>query len=36
MNKKYGCDYPIQNLDIREKIKNTNIEKYGVDNPMKN
>lgn len=28
----YGVEYPIQNNLIKEKIKNTMVEKYGVDN----
>jgi len=35
LNENYGVDYPIQNVKLREKIKDTLIEKYGVDNPKK-
>ncbi len=35
LNDSYGVDYPIQNKDIKDKIQNTLIEKYGIDNPKK-
>lgn len=35
LNDSYGVDYPIQNKEIKDKIKNTLVEKYGVDNPKK-
>ena len=35
LNDNYGVDYPIQNTDIKEQIKNTLIKNYGVDNPKK-
>ena len=28
---KYGCKHPAQNKDVLEKMKQTNIEIYGVD-----
>lgn len=31
----HGVDYPIQNKEIKKKIQNTMIEKWGVDNPSK-
>lgn len=31
----HGVDYPIQNDDIHKKMKDTLIEKYGVDNISK-
>ena len=34
-NIRYGCDSPIQNEFIKNKIVNKFIEKYGVDNPSK-
>ncbi len=30
-----GVEYPIQDPEIKERIKNTLIENYGVDNPRK-
>jgi hypothetical protein len=30
-----GVEYPIQNKQIKEKIKKTLLKKYGVDNPKK-
>ena len=35
LNDNYGVDYPIQNNDIKEQIKNTLLKNYGVDNPKK-
>ncbi|MDY0270444.1 DUF7487 domain-containing protein [Trichloromonas sp.] len=35
MIEKYGVKHALQNDDIKEKIKNTNINKYGKDNPNK-
>jgi hypothetical protein len=35
LRKNYGVDYPIQNELIYFKIKNTLINKYGVDNISK-
>lgn len=32
---KYGCKHPAQNKDVLEKMKQTNIEIYGVDNYAK-
>lgn len=32
LKKSIGVEYPIQNLEINNKIKNTIKEKYGVDN----
>jgi predicted Zn-ribbon and HTH transcriptional regulator len=31
----YGCKNSMGREDVREKVKNTNLERYGVDNPMK-
>lgn len=36
LNKKYGVDNVFQLEEIKNKIKETNIEKYGFDNPHKN
>jgi hypothetical protein len=36
INKKYGIDNIFQNENIKNKIKQSNLEKYGVDNPQKN
>jgi hypothetical protein len=33
---KYGCENVFQNNEIKEKIKITNIEIFGVDHPLKN
>jgi len=30
-----GVEYPIQDKKIKDKIKNTLLKKYGVDNPKK-
>lgn len=27
----FGCEYPINNIEIKEKIKNTMLERYGVE-----
>lgn len=35
MIKKYGVANPFQLESVKEKIKKTNIERYGVDNPAK-
>ena len=35
IKKKYGVDYPGQIPGVRDKIKNTCLEKYGVDNSFK-
>lgn len=35
-NFKYGCDNPFQSNEIKQKIINKNIEKYGVSNPAQN
>ena len=32
---KFGCENPFQNEQIKEKIKHTNLQKYGVDNIFK-
>lgn len=34
-NTKYDCDWSLQDASIRNKIKNTCLEKYGVDNILK-
>ena len=31
MNKKYGCDYPLQSLEVQNNMKNTIHEKYNCD-----
>ena len=35
LRKNFGVDYPIQNKRIKNKIVNTLIKKYGVDNISK-
>jgi hypothetical protein len=35
LRKNFGVDYPIQNKKVFNKMKNTLIEKYGVDNISK-
>jgi hypothetical protein len=35
LQENYGVDYPIQNKKVLIKMKNTIIEKYGVDNISK-
>ena len=35
LRKNYGVDYPIQNKRLLGKMRNTLIEKYGVDNISK-
>lgn len=35
LRKNFGVDYPIQNKKVLNKMKNTIIEKYGVDNISK-
>lgn len=30
MNDRHGCDYPLQNEEIKQRMENTNLEKYGV------
>jgi late competence protein required for DNA uptake (superfamily II DNA/RNA helicase) len=35
LRKNFGVDYPIQNKKVLNKMKNTLIEKYGVDNTSK-
>lgn len=32
--KKYGCEFPAQNLEVQEKTKQTNLEKRGCEYPM--
>jgi formate dehydrogenase maturation protein FdhE len=32
----YGVEYPIQNYEMKEQIKKTNLEKNGFDNGLKN
>ena len=32
--RRFGVDNPGQLSDVKEKIKNTNLEKYGVENPF--
>ena len=31
---KYGHLYPSQNIDVKKRIKNTNIDRYGVEVPI--
>lgn len=35
LKKNYGVEYPIQNIEIKDRIQKTMIEKFGVDNPTK-
>lgn len=35
LQENYGVDYPIQNKKVLTKMKNTIVEKYGVDNISK-
>lgn len=35
LRRNYGVDYPIQNTRVLQKMKNTMVEKYGVDNISK-
>lgn len=35
LRKNFGVDYPIQNKRVLNKMKNTLMEKYGVDNISK-
>ena len=35
-NLKYGCDNPFQSKEIKQKIIDSNIQKYGVINPTQN
>lgn len=35
LRRNYGVDYPIQNTRVMQKMKNTLVEKYGVDNISK-
>ena len=35
LRRNFGVDYPIQNKGIMNRIKNTLVEKYGVDNISK-
>ena len=34
--KKYGVEYPTQNLNVQNKTKQTCLEKYGVEHPFQN
>lgn len=36
INAHYGCSYPSQSPVVREKMKRTNIERYGHENCMQN
>ena len=36
MIKKYGVKYTAQSPELFEKMKNSNIKKYGVENPLSN
>ena len=33
---KYGTEYSIQNVEVKNKIKKTMLKKYGVENPLQN
>ena len=33
---KYGCENPLQNGEVRDKVTATNLEKYGCENPFQN
>ena len=35
LQKNFGVDYPIQNKKVLNRMKNTLVEKYGVDNISK-
>ena len=35
-NLKYGCDNPFQSQEIKQKIADSNLQKYGVVNPTQN
>jgi hypothetical protein len=35
LRKNYGVDYPIQNKKVLSKMKNTLMERYGIDNISK-
>ena len=35
LNDSYGVDYPLQNSNLMDKMQNTLMIKYGVDNPKK-
>ena len=35
LNLNHGVDYPIQNKEIKKRIQQTMLEKWGVDNPSK-
>lgn len=34
--KRYGCDAPAQNSQIKQKVKSYFVEKFGVENPFQN
>lgn len=34
--KRYGCDAPAQNPQIKQKVKSYFVEKFGVENPFQN
>lgn len=34
--KRYGCDVPSQNSQIKQKVKSYFVEKFGVENPFQN
>lgn len=36
MFRKYGTEYVLQNDEIKNKIKNTNLLKYSVTSPIQN
>lgn len=36
MLKKYGVEYPLQSKEVREKIKETNLNKYGSNSILGN
>lgn len=35
LKEKWGVDYPIQSSEIKEKIKETMVNRFGVDNAFK-
>ena len=35
LRRNFGVDYPIQNKKVHQRMKNTLVEKYGVDNISK-
>jgi hypothetical protein len=33
LNSNYGVDYPLQNKDLNDKMRNSIKNKFGVENP---